>query len=179
MLVRCTQRVVQQRNFEKKPLASALCWQCAKMLWSHVDSVHMFLVDPPPRMCEEDAPAFAYLRSTPNCHLTFVRVPTVGSLQEYKWYACSQCHSRKISPELHVGNVFSGDLTCIKPVAEWDMRKPQPITALQNTNETGQVSLGRLFSTTVKDAGFSQWKHVQGEVNATHKLDHLYYGLLW
>ena len=36
-----------------------------------------------------------------------------NSLQEYKWYACSQCHSRKISPELHVGDVFSGDLTSI------------------------------------------------------------------
>ncbi len=34
-----------------------------------------------------------------------------------------------------------------------------------------------LFSTSVKDAGFSQWKHVQGEVSAIHKLDRHYYGL--
>ena len=57
------------------------------------------------------------------------------------------------------------------------MHKSQPIAALQNTYETGQVSLAGLFSTTVKDAGFAQWKHVQGEVNATHKLDRHYYGL--
>ena len=44
------------------------------------------------------------------------------------------------------------------------MHKPRPIAALQNTYETGQVSL-------------AQWNHVQGEVNDTHKLDRHYYGL--
>ena len=137
----------------KTQLLQLLCWQCAKVLWNHVDSVHTFLVDPTPGMCEEDA-------HTSGQHLTFVRVATVGSLQKYRWYACSQCHSRKISPE-HVGDVFSGDLTCTKPVTEWDMCKPQPIATLQNTYETGQVSLAGLLKD-VKDAGFAQ--HVQGEV---------------
>ena len=57
MLVWCTQLVVHQCNFDNKPLASAQCWQRAKVLWSHVDSVNIFLVDLPPGMCEEDAPA--------------------------------------------------------------------------------------------------------------------------
>ena len=57
------------------------------------------------------------------------------------------------------------------------MCKPEPVAALRNTYETGQVSLTGLFSTTVRDAGFAQWKHVQGEVNAMHKLDRHYYGL--
>ena len=34
-----------------------------------------------------------------------------------------------------------------------------------------------LFTTTVKDAGVSQWHHIQGEVNAIHKLDRHYYGM--
>ena len=51
------------------------------------------------------------------------------------------------------------------------MGQPQAIAALQDTYETVQELLAGLFSTTVKDAGFAQWKHVQGEVNATYKLD--------
>ena len=30
---------------------------------------------------------------------------------------------------------------------------------------------------TVKDAGVSQWHHIQGEINAIHKLDRHYYGM--
>ena len=71
---------------------------------------------------------------------------------------------------MYVCDVFSNDLTSIKSVTEWDMCKSQPIATLQDTYETGQVSLAGLFSTTVKDAGFAQWKHVQGEINAMHKL---------
>ena len=29
----------------------------------------------------------------------------------------------------------------------------------------------------MRDTGFSQWKHIQGEVNAMHKLDRHYYGI--
>ena len=39
------------------------------------------------------------------------------------------------------------------------------------------VQLCGLFSTTVKDAGVSQWHHIQGEINAIHKLDRHYYGM--
>ena len=33
------------------------------------------------------------------------------------------------------------------------------------------------FSTTIKDAKRHQWQHIQGEVNALHKLDKHYYGM--
>ena len=35
----------------------------------------------------------------------------------------------------------------------------------------------QLVSTVIKDAKQHQWRHVQGEVNALHKLDKHYYGL--
>ena len=89
------------------------------------------------------------------------------------------CHTRQIPLEFHVGDVFSSDPTDLKPVIEWDMQKPEPVAALMQKHiyETGQVSLAGLFSTAVRDAGFARWKHVQGEVNAIHKLDQHYYGL--
>ena len=43
----CAQRVMQQRRFDKKPLAKALCWQCGRILWTTVDGAHTFLVEPP------------------------------------------------------------------------------------------------------------------------------------
>ena len=43
--------------------------------------------------------------------------------------------------------------------------------------EHNNVSLCTTFSTTVRDAGFSVWHHVQGEVNTTHKLDKHFYGM--
>ncbi len=144
MLRRCTRRVVQQRRFNKKALADAMCWQCGKVLWSSVDSVHTFLVEPPQGLCAEDAPASAY------------------------WYSCSYCHSKNLPSDMHVRLVFDSNITDIKPVREWDVRKPQPVAALTNRYETGQVSLLGLFSTSVKDAGFAQWKHIQVEVSAIH-----------
>ena len=50
------------------------------------------------------------------------------------------------------------------------MQKPEPVAAVRNTYVTEQVwvSLAGRFSTAVRDAGFAQWKHVQGEVNAIH-----------
>ena len=47
ILERCAQRVMQQRRFDKKPLAKALCWQCGRILWTTVDGAHTFLVEPP------------------------------------------------------------------------------------------------------------------------------------
>ena len=63
------------------------------------------------------------------------------------------------------------------PVQEWQMKRPSVLAALNNQYERGQVGLCGLFSTTVKDAGVSQWHHIQGEINAIHKLDRYYYGM--
>ena len=43
----CAQHVMQQRHFDKKPLAKAWCWQCGRILWTTVDGAHTFLVEPP------------------------------------------------------------------------------------------------------------------------------------
>ena len=43
----CAQCVMQQRCFDKKPLAKALCWQCGRILWTTVDGAHTFHVEPP------------------------------------------------------------------------------------------------------------------------------------
>ena len=52
-----------------------------------------------------------------------------------------------------------GDLL---PVQEWQMKRPSVLAALNNQYERDQVGLCGLFSTTVKDAGVSQWHHIQG-----------------
>ena len=57
------------------------------------------------------------------------------------------------------------------------MTKPDPISALTSSYERHQISLCRLFSKTVKDAGISQYKHIQGEVNSVRNLDKYFYGL--
>ena len=54
---------MQQRRFDKKPLAKALCWQCGRILWTTVDGAHTFLVEPPHGLSREQAPAMAYLRA--------------------------------------------------------------------------------------------------------------------
>ena len=176
-LRQCTRRVVQQRRFDARPLGEAICWQCGKVLWSRPDSNHTCLVHPPHGLSEDDAPASAYLRAVPDCNLTFVKPGREDAFESDRWYCCSYCHTHQIPLEFQVGDVFSSDPTDLKTVVEWDMQKPEPVAALRNTYETGQVSLAGLFSTAVRDAGFAQWKHVQGEVNAIHKLDRHYYGL--
>ena len=177
MLRRCTRRVVQQRRFDKRPLGEALCWQCAKVLWCKPGTSHTFLVDPPHGLSEEEAPASAYLRAVPDCHLSFVKPGREDRAEGDKWFCCSYCHTHPIPVELHVGDIYTSHSAHLKSVLEWDMHKPDPVAALRNTYETGQVSLAGLFSTAVRDAGFAQWKHVQGEVNAIHKLDRHYYGI--
>ena len=92
-----------------------------------------------------------------------------------KWYACSYCHSKKVPSEEQIGDIFrDGEL---KPVTEWDMHQPKPLAVLRNRFETTQTALCGLFSTTVKHAGYSQWRHVQGEVNAVQKQERHFYGL--
>ena len=75
-----------------------------------------------------------------------------------------------------MGNVFDAS-SDVKSVDEWDMSFPADIQALPNQYERGQVSLCGLFSSTVREAGMSQYRHLQGEVNAIKKLDRHYYGL--
>ena len=95
---------------------------------------------------------------------------------KYRWYSCAQCHSLKIQPDQYVGKVMSDDGDRL-PVQEWQMKRPSVLAALNNQYEQGQVGLCGIFSTTVKDAGVSQWHHIQGEINAIHKLDHHYHGM--
>ena len=54
---------------------------------------------------------------------------------------------------------------------------PSEVTCLKSEAEKCQVALCGIFSTTVRDAKMHQWRHIQGEVNALHKLDRHYYGM--
>ena len=108
-LRRCTRRVVQQRRFDARPLAEAICWQCGKVLWSKPDSNHTCLMNPPHGLSEDDAPASAYLRAVPDCNLTFVTPGREDTFESDRWYCCSYCHTHQIPLEFHVGDVFSSD----------------------------------------------------------------------
>ena len=92
-----------------------------------------------------------------------------------KLYLCSACNSYKSPAELslkfHVGKTLS--LT----VSEWDMVYSTQITSLKSEGEKCQVASCGIFSTTIKDAKKHQWQHIQGEMNALHKLDKHYYGM--
>ena len=57
------------------------------------------------------------------------------------------------------------------------MSLPVQIQALANQYECGQVSLCGLFSSTVREASVTQYRHLQGEVNAIIKLDKHYHDL--
>ena len=65
----------------------------------------------------------------------------------------------------------------MKPVDEWDMTLPTEIQPLANPYERGQMSTCGIFSNTVKEASMTQYRHLQGEVNAITKLDEHYHGL--
>ena len=95
---------------------------------------------------------------------------------KYRWYSCPQCCSMKIQLDQYVGDAMSNDSDLL-PVEEWRLKKPSALAALCNQYERGQVGLCELFSTAVKDASVSQWCHIQGEVNALHKLDCHYCGM--
>ena len=51
---------------------------------------------------------------------------------------------------MHVGRVFGKEESEVRPIPKWDMKIPDPIAALCNKYETGQVALCGLFSETVK-----------------------------
>ena len=172
----CKQRIQQQQKFDRKSLGIGVCYGCGHVLWSSVDGSHTFLVNKPAHMTAADAPASAYLRAVPNCTLSFEYLERGSSTKE-RWYACSSCKTAMVPTEMHVGNIFIGNLSNVKPVSEWDMCLPKPVQDLCNNYETGQVALCGLFSNTVKKASMSQYHHLQGEINAIQKLDRHYYGL--
>ena len=132
------------------------------------------MISPPNGLDADNAPASAYLQAVPNCRLHFVALS--GSDNGDKWFCCCHCKSKDVPIDQHVGDIFDEDGS-VKPVSDWDMAKPEPISALANHYEKHQISLCRLFSKTVRDAGVSQYKHIQGEVNSVKKLDRHYYGL--
>ena len=78
-------------------------------------------------------------------------------------------------PEEQVGDIFCDGK--LKPVMDWDMQQPEHLVALRNRFETTPTALCGLFSTTVKQAGYSKWRHVLGEVNAVQKQERHFYGL--
>ena len=165
ILQRCEKRIKQQRAYDQRPLTTVMCWQCGKVLLSDGDTYRV----KPPLLDPEDAPAAAIKKAVEHCNLTFV------DESKGKWYACSYCRSKKVPSEEQIGDIFrDGEL---KPVTEWDMHQPETLAVLRNRFETTQTALCGLFSTTVKHAGYSQWRHVQGEVNAVQKQERHFYGL--
>ena len=169
----CSSRISQQRRFDSKLLGIGVCHGCGHVLWTNIDVAHTFLVDAPPNCSKCDAPAAAYLWAVPNCSLDFVYTER-GHSSKRRWYSRSSCRSNTVPTDQHIGNIFTqGPATPARAVKDWDMRLPAVVMALKlkNLYERGQVSLCGLFSTIVKDAGMSQFKHIQGEVNALHKLD--------
>ena len=132
-----------------------MCYNCGHVLWSTVDGAHPFLVDKPGNMTREDSPASAYLRAVPNCSLSFVYKG--GRSSKERRYCCSHCKSASVPTEMHVGRVVRKESE-VRPVPEWDMKIPDPIAALCNKYETGQVALCGQFSETVKKAAMSQYQ---------------------
>ena len=162
----CYRRYAQCGTFDAKPLATCICCQCGSVIPSHRGS---YLVDNPTGKSASNALASAFLKSVPSSKLTFEGVDREGLP---KWYACSRCKlSNELPATYYVGEVLESN-EHLKPVPLWNSNKPSCIDTLANN-----ISLCTMFSTTVRDAGFSEWRHVQGEVNTTHKLDRHYYGI--
>ena len=169
LLVRAKKRIGQQVRFDAKPLGIGMCYCCGSILWSRVDNSHTRLVN----LDVEDKaiPAVAYQRA--------MLISGRGSLdyrhKSGKLYVYSVCSSYKNPAEysltFHVGKTPSLTIT------EWDMAYPSEVAILKSEAEKCQVALCGIFSTTVKDAKKHQWRHIQGEVNALHKLDRHYYGM--
>ena len=164
-------RIHQAQYFDTKPLAKCICWQCGKVVCSKNG---FSLINVPAGKSTSDAPANAFLKSVGNDTLSF---QTEDRDDNPKWYACNLCKTSKdILASYYVGDVIDKD-GGLKPIPLWDMSKPTCLQSLKNVYERSQISLCTIFCTTVKDASFSQWRRVQGEVNTTHKLDRHYYGI--
>ena len=145
MLSACARRICQQHTFDGKSLGVGVCYGCGHVLFTSVDNIHTYLIDKPSGLREDD-PASAYLKAVPNCTLTFVYTERGNSTRE-RWYSCSNCTNSCIPQDQHVGKIME-------------------ISVLKNKYERGQVALCGLFSNTVRQAGISQYSHIQGEVNS-------------
>ena len=175
LLDACARRISQQRTFDQKPLGLAVCYGCGHLLWSRVDGGHTFLVDKPSGMSEDEAPASAYLRAVPSCTVGFVYTERGTSTKE-RWYSCPYCRCNTIPSNQHIGCVLDPSLN-VKPIDKWDMNFPMEIHSLANQYERGQISICGLFSSTVREASMTQYRHFQGEINAITRLDKHYHGL--
>ena len=181
LLNTCNRRITQQRKFDSKPLGTGICYGCGHMLWSSVDSAHTCLINKPSNMTKETSPAAAYLKAVPNCRASFVYKESAGDSKKPRWYACNYCRSASVPADQVFDTINAINATPItlnvKPHEHWDMNFPQQIQALTNQYERGQTAICGLFSSTVRQAAMSQYRHVQGEINAIAKLDRHYYGL--
>ena len=115
----------------------------------------------PSGMSEDEAPASAYLRAVPSCTAGFVYTWRGTSTKE-RWYSCSFCKSNPIPSIQHVGCVLDPSAN-VKPVDEWDMTFPTEVQSLANQYECGQMSLCGLFSSTVREASMTQYRHHRGK----------------
>ena len=169
LLTRAKKRIGQQVRFDAKPLGIAMCYCCGSILWSRVDNSHTHLVRLD--LNDEIIPAAAY-----QCAMT---INGSGHLdyrhKSGKLYACSVCNTFKNPKEYSI--TFHMGKTNKLSTLEWDMGYPPQVMCLKTEFEKCQIALCGIFSTTVKDAKRHQWRHIQGEVNALHKLDKHYYGM--
>ena len=175
LLDACGRRIAQQRTFDKKPLGVAVCYGCGHLLWSCVDGARTFLVNNPSGMTKDNAPASAYLRTVSDCSAGFVYTERGNSTKEHL-YCCPYCKSNQIPSDQHVGHILDASLNA-KSVDQWDMSFQVEVKSLANQYERDQMSLCGLFSSTVREASMTQYRHLQGEVNAITKLDRHYHGL--
>ena len=169
LLVRAKRRIGQQVRFDAKPLGIAMCYCCGSILWSRVDNCHTHLV----KLDLEDKiiPAVAYQHTMVASGRGYLNYRHKSG----KLYSCSACNSYKNPTEY--SSIFHVGKTDKPSTVDWDMVYPVQITSLKTELEKCQVALCGIFSTTIKDVKKHQWRHIQGEVNALHKLDRHYYGM--
>ena len=81
------------------------------------------------------------------------------------------CKSNTISSVQHVG-CFLDPSKNVKPVDEWDMSFPTDIQSLVTSMSVDRCPSG-LISSTVREASITQYRHLQGEVDAITNLTRL------
>ena len=133
LLTKLKVRCVQQREFDKQALGDGVCYNCGRVLWATNVTSKTSL---PNGLDADSAPASSYLQAVPNCRLHFIALS--GSDSGDKWFCCSHCKSKDVPIDQHVGDIFDEDGS-VKPVSDWDMAKPEPISALANQNEKHQI----------------------------------------
>jgi len=139
-----------------------MCYCCGSILWSRVDNCHTHLVKLD--LNNENIPAVAYQHAMVASGRGYLNYRHKSG----KLYSCSVCSSYKNPSEYNM--TFHVGKTDTFSIVDWDMVYPAQLTCLKTEIEKCQVALCGIFSTTVKDAKMHQWRHIQGEVNALHKL---------